>query len=221
VEGTVVDDSNISRRRWVWPTVAILVVLATLGTRATLQQQAAWTEGVTLEQQGDIAGAVAAYRSTLRWYTPWGPVWQDAAEALVDLANRSQGQEPERALLALEALRSGLVAARSLWQPRADLLDNANRTLPELMVRVAERQGDTRNTKQLLAKFQADYERPVGVGPLASLAVLLGFLTWAGCLVAAFWRGVDDKGRLTRAAWTWGAGSLAGLAVWLLAMGLA
>ena len=56
---------------------------------------------------------------------------------------------------------------------------------------------------------------------MASLAVLLGFLTWAGCLVAAFWRGVDDKGRLTRAAWTWGAGSLAGLAVWLLAMGLA
>lgn len=206
-------------RRFLWPAVALLIVLGTLAVRSTLEQDAAWAKAVALEKQGKLDDAIDEYRWTLRWYVPWG-LTDEAGQALVDLGNSASPQDPERAVRALDALRSGLIASRSLWQPRADLLGYANRSLPSLLVRVAERQGDKRDPKALLQQFTRDYQRPVGVGPLTSAAVSLGFLLWLAGLVMVVRRGVDDAGRWLPEGWRWLGASLAGFAVWVLGMWL-
>lgn len=208
-------------RRRVWqPALAVAVVLAVLAVRATVEQQAAWARAVELERQGKLADAIDEYRWTLRWYTPWGPAWDDAAEALRDLGTRHQQQDPELAVQALDGLRSGLIASRSLWQPRSDLVQWCNRTLPPLLVRVADRQGDTRDKAKLLQQFQADYARPVGVGPWVSLAVSGGFLLWLLGLVQTVRKGVGEDGRMRPAGWKWLGGAGVGFAAWLAAMWL-
>ena len=206
----------LSRMRW--PLLAVALVLGALSARATIEQRAAWDRAVTLEREGRLADAIDEYRWCLRWYTPWGPAHDDAADALLDLGTRLSADDPERAVQALDNLRSGLIAGRHLWQPRAELVDHVNRTIPQLLVRVADRRGDKRDPKVLLGRFTADYARPVGVGALTSLGVALGFLVWLGGLVQVVRRGVDDQGRFTRAAWPWFGASVGGFGVWVLAM---
>lgn len=207
--------------RWAPPVVAALVVLASLGVRATLEQQQAWARAVAFEAKGDTERAIEEYRWTLRWYTPWGPALGDAAAALVDLAQRHAAEDPETAVQAWDALRSGLIASRSLYQPQAELVDRANRELPPLLVRVADRRGDRRDPAKLLARFQADYARPVGVTPWTSLAVTLGFVAWIAGLWFAARRGVDAAGRWQKAGWRGMAVAVVGFATWATAMWLA
>lgn len=203
-----------------WPLLACLIVLAALGARATVEQRAAYARAVALEKAGKLPDAIDEYRWALRWYTPWGPVHGDAAEALLDIGQRQAAADPELAVQAYDSLRSGLIASRSLYQPRAELVTLCNRTLPQLLVRVADRRGDKRDPKELLKRFTADYARPVGVAPWTSLAVALGFVMWLGGLVLVVARGVDDDGRFLPAGWRWLGGSLAGFAVWVLALWL-
>lgn len=201
-----------------WPLLALVLVLGSLGTRATVEQRRAYARAVALEQQGRSADAVDEYRWALRWYTPWGPDWSDAAAALLDIGERASAADPELAVQAFDSLRSGLIASRSLWQPRNDLVARCNRTLPGLLVRVADRRGDKRDPKVLLARFAADYARPVGVSPWTSLAVVLGFVLWLSGLVLAVWRGVDAQGHWLPAGWRWLGSSIAGFALWVLAL---
>lgn len=201
-------------RRWALPSLAVLAVLVSLAVRATHEQRQAWARAVALEAQGEVERAIEEYRWTLRWYTPWGPAVDDAAAALVDLAQRHSAHDPETAVQAWDALRSGLIAARSLYQPRAELVAQASRALPPLLVRVADRRGDRRDPAKLLARFEADYARPIGVAPALSLLVTLGFALWIGGLAWAARRGVDDAGRWQPAGWRGVALSLAGFATW-------
>lgn len=200
---------------------AALLVLAVLATRSTVEQWQAYGRAVALEHEGRVRAAVQEYRWTLRWYTPWGPVHADAAEALLQIAGQHEAADPEVAVQALDGLRSGLIAGRSFFQPRAALLQQANERLPALLVRVAQRRGDKRDPQALLARFTADYQRPVGVAAWASMLVSLGFTVWVAGLLMAFRRGVDSAGRWTPAGWRWVGISGAGFACWALAMWLA
>ncbi len=219
------EPSALQRRRQrtrvpavVWAGLLVLVVLS---TRATWEQWHAYGRAVAMENDGQLADAVQEYRWTLRWYTPWGPVHGDAAAALVDIADRSEADDPKLAMEALDALRSGLIASRSFFQPSSDLVQMVNTRIPAIMVRVADRAGDRRDPAALLARFQADYARPVGVPAWASLAVSLGFVIWLLGMVLAFRHGFDEEGRWQRAGWRWLGASGAGLLCWTLAMWLA
>ena len=208
-------------RRWRWPLLALFLVIAAMIGRATWEQVSAFDRAVAAEAAGLPDRAIAEYRWTLRWTTPLGPRDGDAADALLRIANESEAQRPERAAFALDALRSGLIASRSLWQPHADLVAQANQRLPALLLRVAERRGDTRDKAQLLTRLQADFARPVGVPGWLALLVALGFLAWLGGLAMAWARGFDGDGALQRAALPWLATALAGFAVWAGALWLA
>ena len=96
-----------------------------------------------------------------------------------------------------------------------------NSRIPAIMVRVADRAGDKRDPAVLLARFTADYARPVGVSAWASLAVSMGFVIWLLGIVMAFHRGFNEAGRWQREGWRWLGASAAGLACWTLAMWLA
>jgi hypothetical protein len=206
------------RRRWLWPLLAALLVLTSLAVRSTMEQQAAWSRAVEYEKSGDLWRAVDEYRWVLRWYTPWGPSHDDAVAALQDLAKRAEPDDPELAMQAWDNLRSGLIAGRSLWQPRADVVAQCNQVLPPLLVRVADRRGDGRDKAKLLAQFQRDYDRPVGVAPWTSLAVGLGFALWLLGLVQVVRRGLDEDARWRPAGWPWAGAAVAGFALWSLGM---
>lgn len=203
-----------------YPLLAAGLVLASLAIRATWEQRAAWTRAVQYEQSGDLWRAVDEYRWVLRWYTPWGPDHDDAAAALLDVAARTEATDPELAVQALDNLRSGLIAGRSLWQPRADLVAQCNERLPPLLVRVADRRGDGRDKQLLLAQFQKDYARPVGVAPLTSLAVGGGFVLWLLGLVLVVRRGLDAEAHWQPAGWRWVGVAALGFALWAGGMAL-
>lgn len=199
---------------------ALAIVLTVLAARSTWEQWQAYGRAVALENAGEVADAVQEYRWTLRWYTPWGPVHGDAAEALVAIADRHEEADPKLALQALDGLRSGLLAGRSFYQPRSDMVAACNQRIPPLLVRLADRAGDHRDPAALLARFQADYARPIGVSAWVSLAVSLGFVLWIGGLLLAFRHGFDSAGRWRAAGWRWLAGSAFGFVCWTLAMWL-
>ena len=136
------------------------------------------------------------------------------------IAKDAEQPEPMRALRALDALRSGLIAGRHLWQPRADLVAMVNARIPAVMVRVAEKTGDKRDKALLLAQFTRDYARPVGVSPLTSAGVSLGFVAWLLGLLMLARRGLDADARVTRTGWRWLGVSIGGFVVWTLAMWL-
>ncbi|MBI5611040.1 MAG: hypothetical protein HY902_19365 [Deltaproteobacteria bacterium] len=197
-----------------WPLLAVAVVLTSLAIRATHEQRQAYARAVALEQAGDLWRAADEYRWALRWYTPWGPDHDRAAEALLQLGTQAAASDPELAVQALDNLRSGLIAGRSLWQPRRDLVERCSQTLPGLLVQVAQRRGDRRDPAKLLGQFTADYRRPIGVGSGVSLAVALGFLVWLGGLVGTARRGWNADGRWQRAGWPWLTAAAAGFALW-------
>ena len=209
--------------RKLWPAaLAIGIVLISLSVRATIEQRAAYARAVEFEKTGDLWRAVDEYRWCIRWYTPWGPDLDDAAQALVEIGERQSAQDPELAVQALDNLRSGLIAGRSLWQPRADLVAMCNQKLPPLLLRVADRRGDPRaigpGMDKLLGQFVAAYQRPVGVGPLTSAAVSLGFILWLGGIVMAVRCGVSAEGKWLPAGWRWMGAAVLGFAVWAIAM---
>ncbi len=197
-----------------WPVLAVTVVLTSLAVRATHEQRQAYARAVALEQSGDLRRAADEYRWALRWYTPWGPDHDRAAQALLQLGTQAAARDPELAVQALDNLRSGLIAGRSLWQPRADLVERCNQTLPGLLVQVAQQRGDRRDPAKLLAQFTADYQRPIGVGSGISLAVSLGFLLWLGGLVGTARRGWNAAGHWQSAGWKWLAAAAVGFALW-------
>ena len=208
------------------PLLAALLVLGSLAARATYEQVQAFGRAEALEKSGKIDEAIDEFRWTLRWYTPWGPKWTLAADALVKIADDAEQAKsedsaaPMRALRALDALRSGLIAGRHLWQPRADLVAMVNARIPAVMVRVAEKTGDKRDPKQLLAQFTRDYARPVGVSPLTSAGVALGFIAWLLGLLMLARRGLDAEARVTKTGWRWLGVAICGFAIWTLAMWL-
>lgn len=211
----------VRARAWLWPLLAVVLVLASLSVRTTWEQRAAYARAVHYERDGDLWRAVDEYRWALRWYTPWGPDTDDAAAALRDLGQRHAAADPELAVQAWDNLRSGLIASRHLWQPHAALVAEANQALPPLLLRVAERRGDARDKAQLLQHFRTAYARPVGVGPWTSLAVAAGFVAWLAGLGLALARGFDAQGRWSRAGLRPLGLSLAGFVVWLAALWLA
>ena len=202
------------------PLLAACMVLASLAARATWEQMRAYDHAIALEKSGKLDDSIDEFRWTLRWYTPWGPNWTDAANALVAIAKDAEQPEPMRALRALDALRSGLIAGRHLWQPRADLVAMVNARIPAVMVRVAEKTGDKRDKALLLAQFTRDYARPVGVSPLTSAGVSLGFVAWLLGLLMLARRGLDADARVTRTGWRWLGVAIGGFVVWTLAMWL-
>lgn len=213
-------NSSLLWQRLRLPLLAALIVLTALAVRATWEQVQAFERATALEKEGKVDAAIDEYRWTLRWYTPWGPKWTDAANALVRIAKTADQPEPMRALRALDALRSGLIAGRHLWQPRGDLVAYVNTTIPPVMVRVSEKIGDKRDKAELLAQFTRDYARPVGVAPLTSAAVSLGFLAWLIGLLMVARRGLDTEARMTRIGWRWLGVAVCGFVLWTLGMWL-
>lgn len=208
--------SEHGRRAIAWA-VVVTAVLAAVWVKVRVEAGQSLQRAKTMEAKQDLDMAIVVYRHTVRWYSPGsGPV-ADAVERLQSIAETSEeAGEAERALLAWRALRSGLFAVRSFYQPYDGQITLANTRIAYLMAR---QEGSAPNDE--LARREAhhaellatDHSPAVGW----SLLAVFAFAAWIITLLGIATRAFDDRtGTLIRsAALRWSAASVVALALWM------
>ncbi|MDR2443624.1 MAG: hypothetical protein LBE31_08905 [Deltaproteobacteria bacterium] len=135
---------------------------------------------------GQFDSADRHYFQALNWYAPLGSS-QKAAEELLALANNhlKEGRKP-LALLSLLRLRSALIAARSFYLPRKDLLEKINPVIAQLL---AENKLGHQANEQVLdgqaldAQAKAYLRLYTDLPPMDQkwpFLAVAGFLVWIG-----------------------------------------
>ncbi|MDR1487856.1 MAG: hypothetical protein LBT62_07705 [Deltaproteobacteria bacterium] len=119
------------------------------------------------------------YFQALNWYAPWGSS-QTAAEELMELGREHLGQgRHTQAYQSFLRLRGGLMAARSFYLPRADLIEAAN---PFIALYLAEQKlGPQASRDEINAQAQLYLQLyaenpPIGEG--WHFLTIAGFLGW-------------------------------------------
>ncbi|MEO8846083.1 MAG: hypothetical protein ABI591_12530 [Kofleriaceae bacterium] len=115
--------------------VAVIIVLAVIGVvslRAVISGRAALGEGDDWMLRGKPAEAIRSYEAAARWYVPLAPHVDAAYRKLRALT------EGPTALLAWRAIRSAARATRSVWQPHAHDLADADAAIAHLEARDPE-----------------------------------------------------------------------------------
>jgi hypothetical protein len=142
-------------------------------------------EARTFREQGNVEVSNRHYFQALNWYAPWGSS-QTAADELMSIAEESfkHGQKTE-SFMALLRLRSGLLAARSFYVPRRDLIEKANKLI---VLYLAESKLGPGATQQEIMTQANVYEQLYALDKLHKQSwyffVLLGFFLW---VCASFW----------------------------------
>lgn len=141
----------------------------------------------------EFTAADRHYFQTLNWYAPWGAS-QTAADELLALgvSHLSEGRE-EEAFQSLLRLRAGLIAARSLYQPRQEILDAATPLIALILAR--KKLGEAADPSEITA--QATIYQELYVSAAANpqewlVLIVLSFLLWVAAafqLVFAYFSG--------------------------------
>jgi hypothetical protein len=197
------------------------VALGLLVGRVLVDSRAALREGEAAEGQGDRPQAARHYLHAVRMYVPGSPFVSRALDRLEGMgaaAARAGDQAGERA--ALEALRAGLLGARSFYTPHRTRLAAADRRLAGLYARLED---PALAPGASLADREAWHlerlmVRP-GPAPGATVAALGGLGLWLGAALLFIRRGLDATLRLQRPwALACGVGFFVGFALFLLGL---
>lgn len=203
-------------RKAVWAIAIIVVILVMAWGRVFISGHRARMEADHLMSERLADQAVGFYDRALHMYWPGSP---DVARAAVQLKNIALAAEAEGdlegALHAWRVLRSGLYAARGLYQPYADVVKQSEEKIAALVARQSD---DPQMREKHLALLQKSDDPARGWSMLA----LLGFALWVGSAIAFIWRALTPDGKLlSRPALVWGALFAVGYAVWLIGLALA
>jgi hypothetical protein len=134
---------------------------------------------------GALDSSSRHYFQALNWYAPWGSS-QKAADELMELATDSLNLGLKKdAFQSLIRLRSGLLAARSFYTPRRDLLDKANAII--VLFLAESKLGPQANPADI--RLQAEtyghlYSLALLPNQVWYLFIILGFFIW---IIASFW----------------------------------
>jgi hypothetical protein len=119
-------------RRVVVIAVIALAVIGVISLRAVISGRDALGDGDDWMLRGKPAEAIRSYEAAARWYVPLAP-HVDAAYAKLHALTAGPN-----ALLAWRAIRSAARATRSLWQPHAADLADADAAIARLEARDPE-----------------------------------------------------------------------------------
>jgi hypothetical protein len=172
---------------------AIAAVLGALALRVVVAGRSALGDGDDWMLRGKPAEAIRSYEAAARWYLPLAP-HVDAAYARLRTLTDTQD-----ALQAWQAIRSAARATRSLWQPHAEDLADADAAIARLEARdpaAGAGAGDTTKAREdwYRAKLAEDGRPGIGAAVLAGFGIL-AWLAGAGVLAR---RGIDEAGRLVQ-----------------------
>ena len=150
-------------KRVVLPLAIVLAVLGALAIRVVVEGRAALAAG--------------DYETAARWYLPFAP---HVDEAYAKLRTLTKSEDPVVALAAWRSIRSAARATRSLWQPHADDLAEADAQIAKLS---AAAPGGGKLDGDRLAWHQQRLARDVRPSLVAAILAGVGILLW---VVGAF-----------------------------------
>ena len=182
----------------------VIAVLAVISLRAVIAGRGELADGDDWMLRGKPSLAIRSYEAAARWYVPLAPHVDTAYDRLRDLT-RSPAE-----VLAWRAIRSAARATRTLWQPHAKDLADADAALARLAARDPEAGAGAGNTTAdreawYRARFADDPRPSIGAAALAGLGLVL-MLAGVGVVVRR------------RPSWTAGAMIIAGIAAWLVGL---
>jgi hypothetical protein len=139
----------------------------------------------TFRVKEDYDAANLHYFRALNWYAPWGASQKAADELMelsVELLKKNLKKESFKSFI---RLRSGLLAARSFYIPRTDLLGQANAIIS---LYLAESKLGTKANQTELRTQAEIYEKFYSINTIQNqfwyFIVIIGFFIW---LLAVFW----------------------------------
>jgi hypothetical protein len=187
----------------VWLLVGLLAA-AGVAARVLVASQVAWQSGVAALGRADEAAAVRDFQQAVRLYVPASPFVARAVGQLRALAESAAAADDRPAeQRALQALRAGLLGARSIYTPFPDQLDWANQRLAALYVGAEERAwpdpagGGDRAALATAWHTQRLARRP-SPGAVPTGLFLAGFALWLVAAVLFTQRGIDRTLTLRR-----------------------
>jgi hypothetical protein len=172
----------------------------------------------------DRDGAIVHYRRAARWYAPFSPYHVRALQQLAQLGQEAEQRgETEQALAAYRAVRSAILATRSLYVPERTRLEAANQRIASLMAIQPAPGIDAGKTRdQLRAEHLALLVPIPGPNVFWSCVVLLGFACWVGSAFAFSIRAIDAEDHwVWSEARRWGGLIVLGFGLFVLGMVLA
>jgi hypothetical protein len=150
-----------------------LAVIGLIGLRAVVAGRRALADGDDWMLRGKPAEAIRSYEAAARWYVPLAP-HVDAAYAKL----RALATGPN-ALLAFRAIRSAARATRSLWQPHAADLAEAD-------AQIAKLEAGATPEPWFAGRLAEDPRPSIAMAALAGLGILL-WLVGAAIVVFRRW----------------------------------
>jgi hypothetical protein len=180
--------------------IAALVLFAFLVALIEKRAGAELESARTFAAAGDYAAADRHYFQSLNWYAPWGSSQKAADELLaLGLEHLKSGREKE-AFQSLLRLRSALVAARSFYQPREDLLEIAT---PLIALILARQKLGVETAREDIAEqaaiYQALYVSAAKREQRWYFVMVFSFLLWAGSAFYIVFAYFKEKCPLTQA----------------------
>lgn len=159
-------------KRVLLPVAVVLAVLGALAIRVVVE--------------GRSALAASDYETAARWYLPFAP---HVDEAYAKLRTLTKSEDPAVALAAWRSIRAAARATRSLWQPHADDLAEADAQIAKLAAAApggGKLDGGVVRENSRLAWHQARLARDVRPSLAAAILAGVGILLWvAGAFVLA------------------------------------
>jgi hypothetical protein len=179
-----------------------LAGLAVVVVRVLVDARAAVKAGEAALAQGQPDEAVRHFHHAVRMYVPGSPFGKRALVRLDEVAATARAAgDATGERQALEAIRSGLLGARSLYTPHAARVTAADERLAVLYVALEDPAVAGRATpEERLAFHRERLQRRPGAGSGASLLALVGFGLWLGAAVTFLRRGID-RTLTVRPAW--------------------
>jgi hypothetical protein len=186
-----------------------VVVVAIVVVRVVVSARGEWRAA----QYSDGEARVVHLGRAARLYAPGNPYSRRAVDELVAIG-RSGGPE---ALRAWREARSAILATRSIYTPRPEVLAEANARIAE---RMAGDEPDARGPlDERRAWHAARLARDDAPSVAWTLVALAGLCGWIGSAVAFFLRAVDERDRLrARAAVMCALGIAAGLVLFFVGL---
>jgi hypothetical protein len=220
-------DSLAARRappRWGHYALLALLGLLVVSGRVLWDSRAALLAGRAAEAQGTLPEAIRHHHHAIRMYAPASPFVSEAVGrlfAIAEAAKRRDDVAIERT--ALEAVRAGLLGARSFYTPFADRLTAADDRLAQIYAQIedpAVAEGASLSERERFHRALLATRPGASVG--GSLLALFGFGLWVSAAVLFTRRGIDRTLRLRRPWAVWLASAfVAGVLLFFLGLRLA
>lgn len=201
--------------------LAAALVLAAIWIRVGLDARSQLNAAQAAQARGRMEDAIERYQYAMRAYTPGASAPAEAARALDGIAHDALARgDHSRAIAALQRVRGGALATRSLFTPFDGWLPGTNRALAQLLAHKQITQGaDPSRRAELTALRLHELDHPLGAARGWSLLVVLAFASWLTGAALTLLRGFDRELTLQRApALRWSLWTAGCFALWLLGL---